>query len=247
MKIAHRFNALVDQYTESVVWMSYNLDAPVPRIIELDYRKHTNTLPEQIWPSYAKYELYWSLDDNKIYTNTRIDGLEFSRIQLLRAKCVAISTVDAMVDWKLKLLLIKQEDIEDMVDVYAAVHNITTEQSEKYVQFLIDERKRVVKDTEIVRRKATAAVQVATTLEAVDAQVKAVACMYNSINTKPLLNMSIITGDYEEMTDQSDMQGLDWFANLKNPQQQNLDTAAAEGLGSQQAPEQNVDTQQQPL
>lgn len=49
----------------------------------------------------------------------------------------------------------------------------------------------------------------------------------------------------ESMTNQSDLQGLDWFANLKNPQQA-LETAQAESLGSTE-PAQDVAPQQQPV
>lgn len=40
----------------------------------------------------------------------------------------------------------------------------------------------------------------------------------------------------------SDLQGVDWFSKLKNPQGQSLDTANAEGL-TDKKPE-NVDVQQ---
>jgi hypothetical protein len=50
----------------------------------------------------------------------------------------------------------------------------------------------------------------------------------------------------ETMTNQSDLQGSDWMANLKNPQQQALETAQAESLGSNE-PAQDVALQQQPV
>jgi hypothetical protein len=43
----------------------------------------------------------------------------------------------------------------------------------------------------------------------------------------------------------NELKGDDWLGKLQNPQGKTLDTETAEGLGSSQQTEQNVDPQQQ--
>lgn len=42
-----------------------------------------------------------------------------------------------------------------------------------------------------------------------------------------------------------ELKGVDWFSRLSNPQGKTLETGTAEGLGTPQPQEQNVDPQQQ--